>query len=124
MKNYGFTLVELLAVISLIAIVGLITIPVSLTVISKSEIKTIKQTAQGIINASEIYNAEHNYTIIDENGLDLKSSKIQFEKKEELTQGHIKYDKYNDKYTLFNVEINGYCINGSIKNIIIDKNKC
>ena len=55
----GFTLVELLGVIVVLAILSLITIPIISNVISDVRIKSLKASAYGLIEASNLYYAQY-----------------------------------------------------------------
>lgn len=57
-KNKGFTLVELLAVIVIIAIIALITTPIVLNVVQSSKENAFKDTAHGLVLAAGTYQAE------------------------------------------------------------------
>lgn len=57
MKNKGFTLIELLAVIVILAIIALIAIPIVLNIIDTSKRGALKDSAYGIIEATEIFYA-------------------------------------------------------------------
>ena len=60
MKNKkAFTLVELLGVIVVLAILALITIPIISNVISDVRIKALKASANGLIDASNLYYAQY-----------------------------------------------------------------
>ena len=59
MKNKGFTLVELLAVIVVLAIIALITIPTISGVINKARLNSLKDSAYGLIDASNLYYAQY-----------------------------------------------------------------
>ena len=60
MKNKnGLTLVELLAVIVVLAILALITIPIISNVISDVRIKSLQNSAYGLIEASNLYYAQY-----------------------------------------------------------------
>ena len=61
MNKKGFTLVELLAVISLLGIVGLISVPIISNTLKNSSKNAFKQTLNSIIDAGKNYNAENNY---------------------------------------------------------------
>ena len=54
-KRNGFTLVELLGVIVVLAILALITIPIISNVINDVRIKSLKTSAYGLIEASNLY---------------------------------------------------------------------
>ena len=58
MKNKGFTLVELLAVITIIAIIAVITTPLILNVIQTSKENAFKDSAHGLVVAAGTYQAE------------------------------------------------------------------
>lgn len=58
MKNKGFTLVELLAVIVIIAILAVITVPTIFNVIQTSKESAFKDTAHGLVSAAGTYQAE------------------------------------------------------------------
>ena len=58
MKNKGFTLVELLAVIVVLAIISLITIPTISGVVNKARLNSLKDSAYGLIDASNLYYAQ------------------------------------------------------------------
>ena len=59
MKNKGFTLVELLGVIVVLAILALITIPIISNVITNVRIKSLENSAYGLIEASNLYYAQN-----------------------------------------------------------------
>ena len=56
----GFTLVELLATIVILAIVSLITIPIITGVINKTRLNSLKSSAYGLLEASNLYIAQYN----------------------------------------------------------------
>ena len=58
MKNDGFTLVELLAVIVIIAVIALITTPIVLNVVQNSKESAFKDTAHGLVLAAGTYQAQ------------------------------------------------------------------
>ena len=78
-EKKGFTLVELLAVITLLSLVGLISVPIATNIIDKSKVKAYKQTLNGIIDAAKIHNAEVDYQLFADGDIDLTEGKIQFE---------------------------------------------
>ena len=55
----GFTLVELLATIVILAIVSLITIPIITGVINKTRLNSLKSSAYGLLEASNLYMAQY-----------------------------------------------------------------
>ena len=58
-KKNGFTLVELLGVIVILAILALITIPIISNVINDVRIKSLQNSAYGLIEASNLYYAQY-----------------------------------------------------------------
>ena len=59
MKKKGFTLIELLAVIVILAVIALISVPILLNVISTSKLGAIKNSANGILSAADVYLASN-----------------------------------------------------------------
>jgi len=58
MKTKGFTLIELLAVVVVLAIIALIATPLVLNTIEKSKQGAFEQTMNGVVKASELYQAK------------------------------------------------------------------
>ena len=56
----GFTLVELLATIVILAVVSLITMPIITGVINKTRLNSLKSSAYGLLEASNLYIAQYN----------------------------------------------------------------
>ena len=90
-EKKGFTLVELLAVITLLSLVGLISVPIATNIIDKSKVKAYKQTLNGIIDAAKIHNAEVDYQLFADGDIDLTEGKIQFENLDKITEGYVSY---------------------------------
>ena len=59
MEKKGFTLVELLAVIVILAVIALISTPMIINVIEGSKKGALKDSAYGLLEAADIYYAEH-----------------------------------------------------------------
>lgn len=55
MKNKGFTLVELLAVIVVLAIIAVIAVPQILAIVNSSDMGTFKDSATGLLESAELY---------------------------------------------------------------------
>ena len=91
MNKKGFTLVELLAVISLLGIVGLISIPIISNTLKNSSKNAFKQTLNSIIDAGKNYNAENNYENFPTDGIDITDNTIQYENKSQIISGKIYY---------------------------------
>ena len=58
-NSKAFTLIELLAVIVVLAIIAMIAIPVILGVIDKAKLGALKDSAYGLVEASELYLAKN-----------------------------------------------------------------
>ena len=103
MKNKGFTLVELLAVIVLLGTVLLITTPSVLSTISKSRVKSAKQSLKGFLDTIELKLTSDTYTTENKlkNGYynveDLSNYDIKF-KGSLPTSGWIAVEKDEVKY--------------------------
>ena len=110
MKNKGFTLVELLAVIVILAIISIITIPMIGNVIEESKKKSLEQSVNGLVESARYYSIDNDGTyefLFDENkkgetingeSLDYRGS-IDAEGKLYLdNDGNISICVYNDKY--------------------------
>ena len=110
MKNKGFTLVELLAVIVILAIISIITIPMIGNVIEESKKKALEQSVNGLVEAARYYSIDNDGTyefLFDENkkGETINGKKLSYngsinaEGKLYLDQdGNISICVYNDKY--------------------------
>ena len=110
MKNKGFTLVELLAVIVVLAIISIITIPMIGNVIEESKKKALEQSVNGLVEAARYYSIENDGTyefLFDENkkGETINGKKLSYngsidaEGKLYLDKdGNISICVYNDKY--------------------------
>ena len=59
MNKKGFTLIELLAVIVILAIITLVAVPVISNVIVKANLKSLTQSANGLLNAANLYYSEN-----------------------------------------------------------------
>ncbi len=59
MKQKGFTLVELLAIITILSIIALITTPAILRVITNSRKGAFLDSASGLLEAAELYNSKN-----------------------------------------------------------------
>ncbi|MEG0021575.1 MAG: type II secretion system protein [Bacilli bacterium] len=66
MKKNGFTLVELIAVISLIAIIGLIAVPVVEGIVKRSKIKIYNTQLEEIYSAGKKYSTENSELITND----------------------------------------------------------
>ena len=72
----GFTLIELLSVIVVLAIISVIAVPTLIGVVNKVKLQSLKDSAYGLIEASNLYyaqNGSNNYRF-DINGLNVTSN--------------------------------------------------
>jgi prepilin-type N-terminal cleavage/methylation domain-containing protein len=118
MKKKGFTLVELLAVITLIGILGLITVPVINNTIKNSRKKAFKETLNAIVESAKIYNADTDYLVITaDNGIYVLDKNLKYENKSEILDGQLYYE--SGSYYFDYVYSKYYCAWGNIEDIEI-----
>ena len=122
MNKKGFTLVELLAVISLLGIVGLISIPIISNTLKNSSKNAFKQTLNSIIDAGKNYNAENNYENFPTDGIDITDNTIQYENKSQIISGKIYYK--DRKYYVEKVRTNKFCGSGDMGYYIMYQGDC
>jgi len=118
MKKKGFTLVELLAVITLIGVLGLITVPIINTTIKNSRKKAFKETLSAIVDAAKIYNADTDYLVITEHtGINVLDQNLKYENKSQILEGRLYYRSgaYYFDYAVSKY----YCAYGYIEDIEI-----
>lgn len=73
-KQFGFTLVELLAVIVILAVIALIATPMILRLIDEAQQDALKDSAYGIIEAGNLFYANNSLSLAEE-----KQDRINFE---------------------------------------------
>ena len=108
MKNKGFTLVELLAVIVILAVISLITVPMILGVIETAKKSAAVESVNGLLDAADKYMitsmfGESTVTRFDFPG----DTKLSY-KGTKPTSGTLVVDKDGDMSVT--VSINGYCV--------------
>ena len=59
MKEKGFTLLELLAVIVILSVITLITVPMVMNVIEESKKKALVSSVQGILDSTNYFTMSH-----------------------------------------------------------------
>ena len=118
MKKKGFTLVELLAVITLIGILGLITVPIINNTIKNSRKKAFKETLSAIVDAAKIYNADTDYLVItDTTGINVLDQNLKYENKSQILEGQLYYR--SGAYYFNYASSKYYCAYGYIEDIEI-----
>lgn len=119
----GFTLVELLVVITLLGVLGLITVPIINDVIKNSRKKAFRETIINIVEVAKIYNAENDYfAITNGESIDMLSNKLEYDNKTEIKRGTIYFEDgeyYVEAYGEY------YCALGNVENLeIYDVDDC
>ncbi len=64
MKNKGFTLIEVLAVLLILAIIALITVPIISNIIRESKETVFVQDVNSLVESIRTYQADNNYEAI------------------------------------------------------------
>ena len=108
MKEKGFTLVELLAVIVILAIITLIATPMILGVIEKVNKSAAIQSANGIMDAAEKYMIESMITGADSSRFDFPDETRLSYKGKKPESGTLLVDE--DGNMSITLKINGYCV--------------
>ncbi|MEG0266555.1 MAG: prepilin-type N-terminal cleavage/methylation domain-containing protein [Bacilli bacterium] len=124
MKKKGFTLVELLAIITILGIIVVIAIPSVENTISESKRNKFKEDARTIIKGVEIYLEEEINNVIPETGISLKSLDLPLSGDMTNYTGLVKI--VNNEVILEAFSDGTYCGNGSNKDFQIteDLNNC
>lgn len=91
-KKNGFTLVELIAVITLLAIITLVSVPVIINTLRKNEQKEYEEFENLVVNAAELY-VERNRTLFPE--LDNIGGTIEVSADDLISEGYLKSDLEN-----------------------------
>ena len=119
----GFTLVEVLAVITILGILSLITVPIISNSVEKSKQKLFKETIYGIIDATKLYIADNDFIVAD-SPIDVTGPLLEYENKKEIKGGTITYNKTTKKYTVSNITNGEYCAVGTSENFEVTKGNC
>lgn len=108
MKKYGFTLIEVLAVIIVLSVIAIITVPIVTNVLDSSEKEALKNTAYGIIDAANLYYTNEQlsgndfvlkeFIFPEDNELDYKGEKPKNGRLLLVEDGNIAMAISNDKY--------------------------
>ena len=81
----GFTLIELLVVVLIIGILAAVAVPQYQKAVLKSRFATVKEMAQSLVNAEEVYYLAHGKYTADFDALDVSLPPSQNEETGELT---------------------------------------
>ena len=108
MKEKGFTLVELLAVIVILAVIALIATPMILGVIEKANKSAAIQSANGIMDAAEKYMIESMVLGTNASRFDFPNdTKLSYKGKKPESGTLLVDDNGNMSIT---IKVNGYCV--------------
>ena len=119
-RKNGFTLMELLAVIVILAIIALITVPTILNIMEKARREAFRDSVLGAFHALDYYLIDYSLSEIPEEGIEVKSLKLN---KNTLEYGTIIKNE-DGKLEAVSISDGNYCANGEQENIIINKGEC
>ena len=121
MKNKGFTLVELLAVIAILAVLAMVAYSVIANNIEVARKETFKVSVNNVLEAAKEY-ATVNFTENDfpKEGISVRDLDL---KKDTMVSGVIKRDE-NNIINVIDMSDGNYCANGTKNNLTITKGEC
>lgn len=122
MKKRGFTLVEILAVITIIGLLGLLTIPMISNSVESSKMKAYRETINFIVDAAKVYRADNDYADFTNLAIDVTGSTLQYENKSQIISGQVKFE--DDLYLILEIKSTEYCAVGTSKNFRVYKGEC
>lgn len=122
MKKHGFTLVEILAVITIIGILGLITIPMISNSVENSKTKAYRETINFIVDAAKLYRVNNDYDESTNQLIDVTGELLEYENKNQIVSGHIKYE--DGLFLIMEIKSNEYCAVGTSNSFEIYKGEC
>ena len=117
-KFWGFTLVELLAVIVILSVIALITTPIVLSQIEQAKKGGFVTSAKNVLDAADIYVS--NDQKIDPNGSDVKI--LEIKNKEKVTG--LVFQNKDAEYVLKDFTDGNYCASGPRNDLIVRKGDC
>ena len=106
----GFTLVELIAIITLLGLIIVIVVPVTNYIIDKREKDAFKVSVYGLLTAVDEEYASNGKTF-PSNGLNAKNIDIDINNKEQFTKGKITYR--DNTYYADRISNGKYCVSGT-----------
>lgn len=122
MNKKGFTLIEILAVITILGILGLVTIPIISKSVEKSKIKAYRETINSIIESTKIYRANNDYEAVTNELIDVTGALIEYEHKDQILSGSIKYE--NGIYIIMDIKNAQYCAAGTSEAFEVYEGEC
>lgn len=122
MNKRGFTLIEILAVITILGLLGLVTIPVISNSIEKSKKKAYRETINSIIESTKIYRANNDYEAVTNELIDVTGTLIEYENKDQILSGYIKYE--NGIYIITDIKNAKYCAAGTSEVFEVYEGEC
>ena len=114
----GFTLVELIAIITLLGLIIVIVVPVTNYIIDKREKDAFKVSVYGLLTAIDEEYASNGKTF-PSGGLNTKNIDIDINNKEQFTKGKIIYK--DNTYYADRISNGKYCISGTRNDLAIVK---
>lgn len=120
MKNKGFTLVELLAVIVVLAVISLISVPMILGVVEEAKKSSFKDSVLSAFDAVEYYIIDNDLGDVPENGiaanlLEMKNNNFESGRFIKNIDGNLIAEFVSD---------GRYCATGSLTNLNVSKGEC
>ncbi len=116
--KWGFTLVELLAVIVILSVIALITTPIVLSQIEQAKKGGFVTSAKNVLDAADIYVSNDNK--LDPNGTDVKV--LEIKNKEKVTG--LVFQNKDAEYVLKDFTDGNYCASGPRNDLIVRKGDC
>ena len=123
MKKRGFTLVELLAVITVIAIIGLISVPVVEGIVKRSRQKAYDRQIVELVRAAKEF-ATENYKSLPFNDLSYKNICLSELQEKGYIESGIIYDPRSGKEMKSSIRVTYYEENKSYKYEVNDDSTC
>ena len=113
MKNKGFTLIELMAVMLILGVISLIAIPVLLRVKDNYEIGTFRESAKSVITAAQNYYADNGYEDFPSEGLAITNPDLKVKNRNRYISGIVTYNSVTGKFELLFLSDGKDCASGT-----------
>ena len=124
MKNKGFTLIELMAVMLILGVISLIAIPVLLRVKDNYEIGTFRESAKSVITAAQNYYADNGYEDFPSEGLAITNPDLKVKNRNRYISGIVTYNSVTGKFELLFLSDGKYCASGTYDTIDVVLGQC